>query len=136
MHNKAGTRNTSRGIDDLGFVANQCETEQILVIDGKIYISHVQIRGSVPVFWEQKGLGDDITITRSPALTKPAFRNHFLDIIQTYRRVMCVNLLRFKTKRELRITTEYVRQVNESELKDRIKYLNFDFHGYCGNERY
>lgn len=22
MHNKAGTRNTSRGIDDLGFVAN------------------------------------------------------------------------------------------------------------------
>ena len=49
---------------------------------------------------------------------------------------MCVNLLRFKTKRELRITTEYVRQVNESELKDRINYLNFDFHGYCGNERY
>ena len=49
---------------------------------------------------------------------------------------MCVNLLRFKTKRELRITTEYVRQVYESELKDKIKYLNFDFHGYCGNERY
>ena len=49
---------------------------------------------------------------------------------------MCVNLLRFKTKRELRITTEYVRQVHESELKDKIKYLNFDFHGYCGNERY
>jgi len=44
--------------------------------------------------------------------------------------------LRFKTKRELRITTEYVRQVHESELKDKIKYLNFDFHGYCGNERY
>jgi|LauGreDrversion4_2_1035121.scaffolds.fasta_scaffold333416_1 hypothetical protein len=49
---------------------------------------------------------------------------------------MCVNLLRFKTKRELRITTEYVRHVNESELKENIKYLNFDFHGYCGNERY
>ena len=21
-------------------------------------------------------------------------------------------------------------------MKDKIKFLNFDFHGYCGNERY
>lgn len=69
-------------------------------------------------------------------MTKAAFRLHFSDIIKTYGQVMCINLLRFKTKRELRITTEYVRQVNESELKDKIRYLNFDFHGYCGNERY
>ena len=137
MHRKSGSQKINRGIDDLGFVGNQCETEQILVVDGKTLISHVQIRGSVPVFWEQKGLGEVITLTRSPVLTKAAFRTHMMDIISTYGPVMCINLLRYARKtKEMIITTEYVRQYLESDLKDQIRFLNFDFHGYCGNERY
>ncbi len=50
---------------------------------------------------------------------------------------MVVNLLRYmKVGKELTLTTEFVRQYLESEHKDRIRFLNFDFHGYCGGEKY
>lgn len=45
-------RYNMRGIDDDGNVANFVETEQIVTVD-KYVLSFVQIRGSVPVFWEQ-----------------------------------------------------------------------------------
>ena len=137
MHHRAGTRYNARGIDDEGYVGNQCETEQIMIVAGKYLLSHVQIRGSVPVFWEQKGLREDVKLTRTPELNKKAFRIHFKDIIDTYGPVNCINLLRMKTgHRELRITTEYLRQVYESDLKNDIKVLNFDFHHYCGGDKY
>ena len=41
-----------RGVDDDGHVANFVETEQLVTID-KSCTSFVQIRGSVPLFWEQ-----------------------------------------------------------------------------------
>lgn len=78
-------------------------------MDNKFFFSHVQIRGSVPVFWEQKGILEDVTITRNPEMTKKAFRIHMNDIIQTYGPVYIINLLRDKTAREMRITKEYVR---------------------------
>lgn len=49
-HGMAGTRYLARGLDDEGNVANFVETEQILVYRELIF-SHVQIRGSVPLFW-------------------------------------------------------------------------------------
>jgi phosphatidylinositol-bisphosphatase len=49
---KAGTRYNSRGVNDDGNVANFVETEQIIVY-GDIIASFLQIRGSVPIFWEQ-----------------------------------------------------------------------------------
>lgn len=136
MHHRAGTRYNARGIDDLGFVGNQCETEQIMVVDGKFFLSHVQVRGSVPVFWEQKGIMEDVQLTRNPEMTKKAFRLHMHDIISTYGPVYIINLLRDKTVREMRITKEYVRQVYESDLKENMKFLNFDFHHYCGGDKY
>ena len=136
MHHRAGTRYNARGIDDLGYVGNQCETEQILVVDGKFFLSHVQVRGSVPVFWEQKGIMEDVQLTRNPEMTKKAFRLHMHGIISTYGPVYIINLLRDKTAREMRITKEYVRQVYESDLKENLKFLNFDFHHYCGGDKY
>ena len=41
-----------RGLDDDGHVANCVETEQMLIMDS-LCTSFVQIRGSVPLFWEQ-----------------------------------------------------------------------------------
>ena len=40
-------------MDDDGNVANFVETEQVLLLPNGSYSSFVQIRGSVPVFWEQ-----------------------------------------------------------------------------------
>ena len=44
-----------RGVDDNGCVANFVETEQCVVLGNKVS-SFLQIRGSVPVFWEQSGI--------------------------------------------------------------------------------
>lgn len=49
-----------------------------------------------------------------------------------------INLLRYlKEGKELTLTKEFVRQIFESgDLAEDIKYLNFDFHGYCGGDKY
>ncbi len=44
-----------RGVDDAGHVANFAETEQVIYL-GEEVTSFVQIRGSVPLFWEQPGV--------------------------------------------------------------------------------
>ena len=41
MHHKSGSQKINRGINDEGFVANQCETEQILIVNQKTLFSHV-----------------------------------------------------------------------------------------------
>lgn len=134
-HFRTGTRYNARGIDDLGYVGNQVETEQIFVCEGKFLISHVQVRGSAPIFWEQSGMTEDVRITRPPEMTKKAFNLHLNDILDTYGPVQIINLLSLTTEREVMLTKEFVRQVYESENKDRTKFLNFDFHHYTkGNQ--
>ena len=78
---------------------------------------------------------EEVVLTRNPEMTKKAFRLHINDIIYTYGPVYCIKLLRDKTAREMRVTKEYVRQVYESDLKESIKFLNFDFHHYCRGDK-
>lgn len=138
IHHRAGTRYNARGIDDLGYVGNQCEKEQILIVEDKFLLSHVQISGSLPVFWEQKGVKEDVSITRSPELTKKAFGLHFGDIISTYGKVYCINLLQLKTAREEILTNAYVKQCYdaEPEIRDKIKYHHYDFHAYTSGNNF
>ena len=42
-------------MDDQGHVANFAETEQVISI-GEEITSFVQVRGSVPLFWDQPGV--------------------------------------------------------------------------------
>ena len=49
---RAGTRYNMRGVDDEGNVANFCENEQIVSTPLHQY-SYLQIRGSIPVYWNQ-----------------------------------------------------------------------------------
>jgi phosphatidylinositol 4-phosphatase len=54
---RAGARYHSRGIDEEGNVSNFVETEQVVICNGLTY-SYVQLRGSIPLFWQQQvGLG-------------------------------------------------------------------------------
>jgi hypothetical protein len=53
---RVGTRFFSRGIDANGNVSNFNETEQLLLIPsiaGQKWMSYVQTRGSIPVFWAE-----------------------------------------------------------------------------------
>lgn len=94
---RAGTRFNSRGIDDDGHVANFVETETAFWSPTGTLFSYAQVRGSVPVFWEQ--VADlipgrqKITVTRSPEGTQPAFNKHFEDLELIYGAVHVINLL-------------------------------------------
>lgn len=75
-------------------------------------------------------------MTRNAEMTKKPFGIHFRQILDAYGPCYIINLLRYNTAREVRITTEYIRQVHEFEEKSKLKFLNFDFHGFCGGDRY
>lgn len=94
---RAGARFRTRGIDDDGNVANFVETEVILTT-GTVCVSYVEVRGSVPLFWQQPSQGiqtlqQRVEITRPPQATQPAFDKHFLDLLDHYDAVHAVNLL-------------------------------------------
>lgn len=95
---RAGARFRTRGVDDEGNVANFVETETVLSLDGPsgVIMSFLQVRGSVPLFWEQQGsqtFGQKLQITRPKEASQGAFDKHFLDLVGRYHAVHCVNLL-------------------------------------------
>ncbi len=94
---RAGARFRTRGIDDDGQVANFVETE-VLLATGSVCLSYVQVRGSVPLFWQQPSAGiqtlqQKVEITRPAQATQPAFDKHFLDLLEHYHSVHAINLL-------------------------------------------
>lgn len=92
---RAGTRFNTRGIDDAGNVANFVESETLLDHDGATF-SYAQVRGSVPLFWEQQGLqafNARIQVTRPRIASQPAYDRHFADLFAHYDRVHALNLL-------------------------------------------
>ncbi len=153
---RAGTRFNSRGIDDDGNVANFVESETIYwgpvgKLSGEssstekpagICFSYVQIRGSVPVFWEQSaGLlpgQQKITITRSNEGTQPAFDKHFGELEHNYGAVHIVNLLSETKPGEAELTSHYRYGIRHSALNNPehqttrdqqlLRATEFDFH--------
>jgi endonuclease/exonuclease/phosphatase family metal-dependent hydrolase len=74
----AGTRYNARGVNDDGAVANFVESEMLLILPEHT-LSYVQVRGSVPLFWEQKFVTTSyqVSLTRGVDATGPAFARHF-----------------------------------------------------------
>ncbi|KAI0321997.1 SacI homology domain-containing protein [Amylostereum chailletii] len=129
-YKRAGTRFNTRGVDDDGNTANFVETETILSTDQNTF-SYVQVRGSVPLFWEQQGLqtfGQRIQITR-PHASQPAFERHFAQLTEEYGSVHAINLLGSKDH-EASLTMAYARhlQTAKSIWGDDIGITHFDFH--------
>ncbi|KAG6878600.1 hypothetical protein C0993_003055 [Termitomyces sp. T159_Od127] len=127
---RAGTRFNTRGVDDDGNTANFVETETVFCTDQHC-VSYVQVRGSVPLFWEQQGLqtfGQRIQITR-PQASQPAFERHFLQLMDEYGAVHAINLLGSK-ENEQTLTTAYGRhlQTARGAMGDDLSITHFDFH--------
>ena len=92
---RAGTRFCVRGVDDDGHVANFVETEQLIMLEESV-TSFIQVRGSVPLFWEQPGVNvgsHKIRISRGPELSAPAFDSHFKQLKALYGDIIIINLL-------------------------------------------
>ncbi len=140
---RAGTRFNSRGIDDDGNVANFVETETIFWSPSGVCFSYVQIRGSVPVFWESTTSllpgQQKIQITRSSEATQPAFDKHFERLALTYGAVHIVNLLSASKPGEVELTQKFRYHTQKSPLRQGggknetsehhlLRQTEFDFH--------
>ena len=125
-HGQAGTRYLSRGLDDEGNVANFVETEQVLTY-GNLLFSHVQVRGSVPLFWQQRGLQAHTSIKRGPELTVKAFDKHLSGLVNDYKNVIFINLLQKGRSYENELTTALEVLFNMCVPKQ-VKLTNYDFH--------
>lgn len=127
---RAGTRFYSRGVDDDGQVANFVETETIFT-HNNLTFTYTQIRGSIPLFWEQQGLqafGQRIQITRPYHASKPAFEKHFYNLIQSYDAIHVLNLLGQKDH-EVTLSDAYNTHLDSLQNdKLPITYSNLDFH--------
>ncbi|KAL8872853.1 MAG: hypothetical protein Q9174_001584 [Haloplaca sp. 1 TL-2023] len=139
---RAGTRFNSRGIDDDGFVANFVESETVLWHPSGLCFSYAQVRGSIPIFWEQTtGLlpnQQKIQIIRSPEATQPAFDRHFERLELSYGTVHVLNLMSAHKPGEVELTTRYQYHIQRSPLNQaldmdntsehRLLQSQFDFH--------
>lgn len=128
----AGARFLKRGANDLGFVANDVETEQIVaecqttsfhapgprLYCSPHYTSYVQHRGSIPLYWTQDSTG----VTPKPPielnLVDPFYTAaalHFDNLFQRYGApVYVLNLIKSKERqpRESKLLDEYTRCID------------------------
>ena len=139
---RAGTRFNSRGVDDDGYAANFVASETVLWHPSGLCFSYAQVRGSVPIFWEQAtGLlpnQQKIQITRSPEATQPAFDKHFEQLELRYGTVHILNLMSASRVGEVELTERYSYHTQKSPLNraigneapsgHRLIQSHFDFH--------
>ncbi|KAI0910488.1 SacI homology domain-containing protein [Ustulina deusta] len=128
----AGARFLKRGANDLGYVANDVETEQIVseslttsfhspgpkLFANPQFTSYVQHRGSIPLYWTQ----DNIGVTPKPPielnLVDPFYTAaalHFNNLFERYGSpIYVLNLVkaRERTPRESKLLHEYTNAIN------------------------
>ncbi|XP_076898917.1 phosphatidylinositol-3-phosphatase SAC1-like [Bidens hawaiensis] len=142
----AGTRYLKRGVNDRGRVANDVETEQIVLDEeagsfkGKMS-SVVQMRGSIPLFWSQEASRlspkPDIILQRYDP-TYEATKLHFEDLEKRYGNPLIVlNLIKTveKRPREMMLRREfanavgYLNQILPEESQ--LRFIHWDFHKFA-----
>ncbi|CAH0395313.1 unnamed protein product [Bemisia tabaci] len=132
---RAGTRLFTRGVDEQGNVANFVETEQIVESNGD-RSSFVQIRGSIPLFWQQY---PNLKYKSPPKLIPnenqlSACTKHFEELIKNYYRQVIVNLIDHRgSEGELEKAYKDIITVLDNNL---VRYESFDFHHECRKMRW
>ncbi|TVU30907.1 hypothetical protein EJB05_22560, partial [Eragrostis curvula] len=141
----AGPRFLKRGVSEKGDVANDVEIEQI-VCEGKQdampaqITSHVQHRGSIPLFWSQETtklpIKPEILLKRDEC-HKTTYL-HFANLMKRYGNpIIVVNLIKTIEKKlhESLLRVEYAKaidHINEGLTSDkRIKFIHMDMKNYC-----
>ncbi|RJE23278.1 hypothetical protein PHISCL_04393 [Aspergillus sclerotialis] len=128
---RAGTRFNSRGIDDHGNVANFVETEIVLWVPPDRIYSYTQIRGSVPIFWEQApGFlpgQQRIEVTRSIDAAQHAFSKHFEVLQSRYGSVHVVNLLSEEKPGEAELSLNFRDLIRNDPRKRRGAFHEAEF---------
>ncbi|QCD89055.1 phosphoinositide phosphatase SAC1 [Vigna unguiculata] len=142
----AGTRYLKRGVNDRGRVANDVETEQIVLDEeagsckGKMS-SVVQMRGSIPLFWSQEASRfspkPDIILQRYDP-TYEATKLHFEDLAKRYGNpIIVLNLIKTveKRPREMMLRREFASAVGYLNqilpVENHLRFIHWDFHKFA-----
>ncbi|KAI0723971.1 SacI homology domain-containing protein [Cerioporus squamosus] len=138
---RAGLRYQRRGIDDDANVANFVETETVMRVEREglsNVFSHVQIRGSIPLFWNQQAMALKPAPQLNPDRTHDqnlhAIQQHLSKTASIYGPLTIVNLAEQHGK-EGQVTNKYAEYVKELDLPD-IKYHAYDFHAETKGMKY
>ncbi|XP_022065539.1 synaptojanin-1 isoform X9 [Acanthochromis polyacanthus] len=126
---RAGTRFNVRGTNDDGQVANFVETEQVIFLDDRVS-SFIQIRGSIPLFWEQPGIqvgSHRVKLSRGFEANAPAFERHFTALRRLYGKQVIINLLGSKEGEHM-LSKAFQSHLKASEHATAVKMVNFDYH--------
>ncbi|XP_061902741.1 synaptojanin-1 isoform X4 [Entelurus aequoreus] len=126
---RAGTRFNVRGTNDDGQVANFVETEQAIFLDDRVS-SFIQIRGSIPLFWEQPGIqvgSHRVKLSRGFEANAPAFERHFTALRTLYGKQVIINLLGSKEGEHM-LSKAFQSHLKASEHAAYVKMVNFDYH--------
>ncbi|KAL3326526.1 hypothetical protein AABB24_037274 [Solanum stoloniferum] len=130
---RLGTRMWRRGANLEGDAANFIETEQLLEFEG-FRSSFLQIRGSIPLLWEQI-----VDLSYKPRLniidheeTPKVVERHFHDLLQRYGHVVAVDLTN-KQGDEGLLSAAYAAEIQKLSS---VRYVSFDFHHCCGGSNF
>ncbi|XP_004628563.1 synaptojanin-2 isoform X2 [Octodon degus] len=129
---RAGARFHTRGVNDDGHVSNFVETEQTIYMDDGVS-SFVQIRGSVPLFWEQPGLqvgSHHLRLHRGLEANAPAFDRHMVLLKEQYGKQVVVNLLGSRGGEEV-LNRAFKKLLWASCHAVDTPMINFDLHQFA-----
>ncbi|NXP55697.1 SYNJ2 protein, partial [Heliornis fulica] len=129
---RAGARFHIRGVSDDGHVSNFVETEQTIYLDDDVS-SFVQIRGSVPLFWEQPGLqvgSHHLKLNRGLEANAPAFDRHMMLLKEQYGKQVIVNLLGSRGGEEV-LNRAFKKLLWASSHAADTPMINFDYHQFA-----
>ncbi|XP_045798204.1 phosphoinositide phosphatase SAC8-like isoform X4 [Trifolium pratense] len=130
---RLGTRMWRRGANFEGDTANFIETEQLLELE-EFKFSFLQVRGSIPILWEQI-----VDLSYKPHLrvisheqTPNIVERHFHDLSQRYGEVLAVDLTD-KHGEEGQLSAAYAAEMQNQQ---NVRYVPFDFHYHCGSSNF
>ncbi|KAF8683796.1 hypothetical protein HU200_044730 [Digitaria exilis] len=125
---RLGTRMWRRGANLEGATANFVETEQLVEYEG-LMSSFIQVRGSIPLLWEQI-----VDLSYKPRLsiieheeTPKVVQRHFHDLSQRYGETVVIDLTD-KRGDEGDLSNAFAAEMGR--IRD-VRYVHFDFHHVC-----
>lgn len=112
-------------------MANFVETELILNIF-EHELSFVQCRGSIPVFWSQRGFKyrPPLIINRSVEETHGVFTEHFKRLKAHYDTPLVAVSLVDQRGRELPLAQRFLEHCVKADDND-VTFFSFDLHQHC-----
>ncbi|KAJ3229257.1 hypothetical protein HDU81_005522 [Chytriomyces hyalinus] len=134
---RAGLRYERRGVDAQGRVANFVETEMIVFakVEDRVHVgSFLQIRGSIPLYWQQ--IASTKTLNPTPILEKSDEENlaamelHISELEKLYKSIVIVDLVG-QEGREEPLGTRFKSSVDALKAKGHdstLFYHDYDFH--------